>query len=184
MQVRTPAREPGLWVGLDDVPYRDKTQQAGLDRTLLAAYTGTHYGRTRGVPLGSRGHLSNKLTVSGLPRHPAEPAPASPVHPARRRRRKGRPYQLTPLSLPSLPSLAGLLGRNGLPSLLGRAFLERLLLALILPALPGLPVLARLLVLLWLPVLSVLARLPVLLDLPVRMRRTMRRRTGCRSASR
>jgi hypothetical protein len=114
MQVRTPAREPGLWVGLDDVPYRDKTQQAGLDRTLLAAYTGTHYGRTRGVPPGSRGHLPNKLTVSGLPRHPAGSAPGSPVHPARRRRQKGRPYHLTPLILPSLPSLAGLLGRRRL----------------------------------------------------------------------
>ena len=46
MQVRTPARQPGLRVRLDDVPDRHKTQQTGLDRTLLAAYTGTHDGHT------------------------------------------------------------------------------------------------------------------------------------------
>jgi hypothetical protein len=42
MQVRTPAGEPGLRVGLDDVPNRYEAKQAGLLRTLLAAYTGTH----------------------------------------------------------------------------------------------------------------------------------------------
>jgi hypothetical protein len=46
MQVRTPAREPGLRVGLDDVPSRYEAKQAGLLRTLLAAYTGTRYGHT------------------------------------------------------------------------------------------------------------------------------------------
>jgi hypothetical protein len=42
VQVRTPAGEPGLRVGLDDVPHRHEAKQAGLLRTLLAAYTGTH----------------------------------------------------------------------------------------------------------------------------------------------
>jgi len=46
MQVRTPAGEPGLRVGLDDVPSRYEAKQAGLLRTLLAAYTGTRYGHT------------------------------------------------------------------------------------------------------------------------------------------
>ena len=46
MQVRTPAGEPGLRVGLDDVPSRYEAKQAGLVRTLLAAYTGTHNGHT------------------------------------------------------------------------------------------------------------------------------------------
>ena len=46
MQVRTPAREPGLRVRLDNVPYRHETQQAGLNRPLFAAYTGTQYGHT------------------------------------------------------------------------------------------------------------------------------------------
>jgi hypothetical protein len=44
VQVRTPAGEPGLRVGLDDVPSRYEAKQTGLLRTLLAAYTGTHYG--------------------------------------------------------------------------------------------------------------------------------------------
>ena len=42
VQVRTPAGEPGLRVGLDDVPNRHEAKQAGFLRTLLAAYTGTH----------------------------------------------------------------------------------------------------------------------------------------------
>jgi len=42
VQVRTPAGEPGLRVGLDDVPHRHEAKQAGLLRALLAAYTGTH----------------------------------------------------------------------------------------------------------------------------------------------
>ena len=63
MQVRTPAREPGLRVRLDDVPDRHETQQAGLDRTLLAAYTGAHHGHTRRMLLGSFGHYRNKFTV-------------------------------------------------------------------------------------------------------------------------
>ena len=41
MQVRTPAGEPGLRVGLDDVPDCHEAKQAGFLRTLLAAYTGT-----------------------------------------------------------------------------------------------------------------------------------------------
>jgi hypothetical protein len=57
MQVRTPAGEPGLRVRLDDVPNHHKAQQAGLNRTLLAAYTGTQDGRTSGVPPGSYGHV-------------------------------------------------------------------------------------------------------------------------------
>ena len=64
MQVRTPARQPGPRVGLDDVPSRYEAKQAGLNHTLLAAYTGTHRGHTRDMPLGSRGHYSNKSTVS------------------------------------------------------------------------------------------------------------------------
>jgi hypothetical protein len=64
MQVRTPARQPGPRVGLDDVPSRYEAKQAGLDRTLLAAYTGTHRGYTRDMPLGSYGHYDNKSTVS------------------------------------------------------------------------------------------------------------------------
>jgi hypothetical protein len=68
MQVCTPARQPGPRVGLDDVPSRYEAKQAGLDHTLLAAYTGTHRGHTRDMPLGSRGHYGNKSTVSaGLP---------------------------------------------------------------------------------------------------------------------
>ena len=64
MQVRTPARQPGPRVGLDDVPSRYEAKQAGLDHTLLAAYTGTHRGHTRDMPLGSRGHDDTKSTVS------------------------------------------------------------------------------------------------------------------------
>jgi hypothetical protein len=52
VQVSTTAGEPGLRVGLDNAPDRHDAQQAGLDRTLLAADTGTDDGRTRGVPLG------------------------------------------------------------------------------------------------------------------------------------
>ena len=64
MQVRTPARQPGPQVGLDGVPSRYKAKQAGLDRTLLAAYTGTHRGHTRDMLFGSRGHYNNESTVS------------------------------------------------------------------------------------------------------------------------
>jgi len=64
MQIRTPARQPGPRVGLDDVPSRYKAKQAGLDRTLLAAYTGTHRGHTRDMLFGSRGHYTEKSTVS------------------------------------------------------------------------------------------------------------------------
>jgi hypothetical protein len=46
MQIGTPARKPGLRVGPDDVPSRYEAKQAGLDYTLLAAYTGTHHGHT------------------------------------------------------------------------------------------------------------------------------------------
>jgi hypothetical protein len=46
MQVRTPAGKPGLRVGLDYFPNRHEAKQAGLVRTLLAAYTGTHNGHT------------------------------------------------------------------------------------------------------------------------------------------
>ena len=64
MQVRTPARQPGRRVGLDGVPSRYEAKQAGLDRTLLAAYTGTRHRRIRGMPLGSHGHYVIKSTVS------------------------------------------------------------------------------------------------------------------------
>ena len=64
MQVRTPARPPGPRVGLYDVPSRYEAKQAGLDRTLLAAYTGTHSGHTRGRPLGSHGYYIPQSTVS------------------------------------------------------------------------------------------------------------------------
>ena len=64
MQVCTPARQPGRRVGLDGVPSRYETKQAGLGYTLLAAYTGTHCGRIRGMPLGARGHYIIKSTVS------------------------------------------------------------------------------------------------------------------------
>jgi hypothetical protein len=64
MQVRTPAGQPGSQVGLYDVPSRYEAKQAGLDRTLLAAYTGTHRGRTRDMPLGSHGHYIYESTVS------------------------------------------------------------------------------------------------------------------------
>jgi len=67
MQVRTPARQPGPRVGLDGVPSRYKAKQAGLDHTLLAAYTGTHRGHTRDMPLGSHGHYINESTVSAGP---------------------------------------------------------------------------------------------------------------------
>ena len=67
MQVRTPARQPGPRVRLDDVPSSYKAKQTGLDRTLLAAYTGTHRGHTRDMPLGSRGHYSHKSTASAGP---------------------------------------------------------------------------------------------------------------------
>ena len=64
MQVRTPARQLGPRVGLDGVPSRYKAKQAGFDHTLLAAYTGTHCGHTRGMLFGSRGHYNDKSTVS------------------------------------------------------------------------------------------------------------------------
>ena len=71
MQIRTPARQPGPRVGLDNVPSRYEAKQAGLDRTLLAAYTGTHRRHTRDMLLGSRGHYSNKSTVSARLRYRA-----------------------------------------------------------------------------------------------------------------
>jgi hypothetical protein len=46
MQVCTPAGEPGLRVGLDDVPNHHETKQAGLLRALLTAQAGTHNGHT------------------------------------------------------------------------------------------------------------------------------------------
>jgi hypothetical protein len=64
MQVGTPARQPDPRVGLDDVPSRYQAKQAGLGRTLLAAYTGTHRWHTRDMPLGSHGHYICKSTVS------------------------------------------------------------------------------------------------------------------------
>ena len=67
MQVRTPARPLGPRVGLDGVPSRYEAKQARLDRTLLAAYTGTHRGHTWDMPLGSRGHYSHKSTASAGP---------------------------------------------------------------------------------------------------------------------
>jgi len=61
MQVCTPARQPGPRVGLDDVPSRYEAKQAGLDRTLLAAYTGTHRGHTRDMLFGSFGHYTKQV---------------------------------------------------------------------------------------------------------------------------
>ena len=75
MQVRTPARQPGPRVGLDDVPSRYEAKQAGLNRTLLAAYTGTHRGHTWDMPLGSHGHCILKSTVSAGLRLRARTAP-------------------------------------------------------------------------------------------------------------
>jgi hypothetical protein len=69
MQVHTPARQPGRRVGLDGVPSCYEAKQAGLDRTLLAAYTGTHYGRIRGMLLGARGHYTTKSTASASLKH-------------------------------------------------------------------------------------------------------------------
>ena len=66
MQVRTPARQPGPRVGLDDVPSSYQAEQAGLGRTLLAAYTGTQRRHTRDMPLGSRGHDNDKSTASAV----------------------------------------------------------------------------------------------------------------------
>src|SRR5271166_5299683 len=67
MQVRTPARQPAPRVRLDGVPSRYEAKQAGLNRTLLAAYTGTHRRHTRDMLFGSRGHYGNKSTVSARP---------------------------------------------------------------------------------------------------------------------
>ena len=64
MQICTSARQLGPRVGLDDVPSRYEAKQAGLDRTLLAAYTGTHHGHTPDRLFGSRGHNISKSTVS------------------------------------------------------------------------------------------------------------------------
>jgi hypothetical protein len=64
MQVHTPAGQPGRRVGLDGVPSCYEAKQTGLDRTLLAAYTGTHHGRIRDMPLGARGHYITKSTAS------------------------------------------------------------------------------------------------------------------------
>ena len=75
MHVCTPARQPGPRVGLDDVPSRYEAKQAGLDHTLLAAYTGTHRGHTRDMPLGSRGHDIVKSTASAGLRLRAGTAP-------------------------------------------------------------------------------------------------------------
>ena len=73
MQIRTPARQPGPRVGLDGVPSRYKAKQAGLYRTLLAAYTGTHRGHTRDMLFGSRGHYNDKSTVSARLAYRREP---------------------------------------------------------------------------------------------------------------
>ena len=79
MQVRTPARQPGPRVGLDDVPSSYKAKQAGLDHTLLAAYTGTHRGHTWDMPLGSHGHCILKSTVSAGLRLRAGSTPTGPL---------------------------------------------------------------------------------------------------------
>jgi hypothetical protein len=67
MQVRTPAGQPGLRIGPDDIPYRYQAKQTGLGRTFLAAYTGTHHRRIRGMLLSSYGHPSNESTASAHP---------------------------------------------------------------------------------------------------------------------
>jgi hypothetical protein len=64
MQVCTPARQSGRRVRQDGVPSRYEAKHAGLGCTLLAAYTGTHCGRIRGMLLGARGHYITKSTVS------------------------------------------------------------------------------------------------------------------------
>ena len=69
VQVGTPAGQPGLRIRPDYVPSRYKAKQTGLDRTLPAAYTGTHQGHTRGTLLSSYDHSSDKSTVSAGPRH-------------------------------------------------------------------------------------------------------------------
>jgi hypothetical protein len=74
MQVRTPAGPLGPRVGLDGVPSRYEAKQAGLDRTLLAAYTGTHRGQTRDMLFGSRGHYKDESTVSAGLAYRARPA--------------------------------------------------------------------------------------------------------------
>jgi hypothetical protein len=83
MQVGTPARQPGLRVRPDNVPSRYKAKQSGLDRTLPAAYTGTHQGHTRGTLLSSYDHSTNKSTVSAGPRYRMRTALADPAGPRR-----------------------------------------------------------------------------------------------------
>jgi len=91
MQVRTPARQPGPRVRPDDIPSSYEAKQTGLDRTLLAAYTGTHRGHTRDMPLGSHGHCILKSTVSaGLRLTGENRADGSPEAGATIRERPGR----------------------------------------------------------------------------------------------
>ena len=79
VQVGTPAGQPGLRVRPDYVPSRYKAKQTGLDRTLPAAYTGTHHGHTRGRLLSSYDHSSDKSTVSAGPRHRVRSGRAEPA---------------------------------------------------------------------------------------------------------
>jgi hypothetical protein len=95
MQVRTPAGQPGPRVGLNDVPSRYEAKQAGLDRTLLAAYTGTHRGHTRDRPLGSHGCYIHKSTVSAGLRYRSGTCADGPLRLMRQGSRKAtgiRPY--------------------------------------------------------------------------------------------
>ena len=73
MQVRTPARPLGPRVGLGTaIRAATRRSKCRFDRTLLAAYTGTHRGHTRDKLFGSRGHYSNKSTASARRAYPGE----------------------------------------------------------------------------------------------------------------
>jgi len=113
VQIHTPAREPGLRVRLDNVPHRHEAKQAGLNRTLLAAYTSTHYRHTRRTPLGSRSHSSRKSTVSERPEHQARTVWTGQASLVRRGKLTGLKILLRPEGFPGFP------GRPRLPGLQG-----------------------------------------------------------------
>ena len=66
MQIRTTARQPGLRVRQEVIPSRYKAKQAGLDRTLLTAYTGPHNCHAWCALIGSHGHSTQQ---SSAPAH-------------------------------------------------------------------------------------------------------------------
>src|ERR1700761_1214181 len=100
VQICTPAREPGLRVRLDNVPHRHEAKQAGLNRTLLAAYTGTRSRHTRRTPLGSRSHSKCQSTVSERPEHQARTAWTSQASLVRRGKLTGLKILLRLQGLP------------------------------------------------------------------------------------